>query len=70
MYTGKFRCLKHSIISIYQILAKNILSYYRCTADCGWISGHSYVSYGPLLDGATVVLYEGVIYFNLGLYYT
>ncbi|GJY64385.1 acetyl-coenzyme A synthetase, chloroplastic/glyoxysomal [Tanacetum coccineum] len=33
---------------------------YWCTADCGWITGHSYVSYGPLLNGATVVLYEGV----------
>ncbi|XP_071692659.1 acetyl-coenzyme A synthetase, chloroplastic/glyoxysomal-like [Rutidosis leptorrhynchoides] len=33
---------------------------YWCTADCGWITGHSYVTYGPLLNGATVVLYEGV----------
>ncbi|XP_076887146.1 acetyl-coenzyme A synthetase, chloroplastic/glyoxysomal-like [Bidens hawaiensis] len=33
---------------------------YWCTADCGWITGHSYVAYGPLLNGATVVLYEGV----------
>lgn len=30
-----------------------------CTADCGWITGHSYVVYGPLANGATVVLYEG-----------
>ncbi|KAF5799601.1 putative acetate--CoA ligase [Helianthus annuus] len=33
---------------------------YWCTADCGWITGHSYVTYGPLLNGATVVVYEGV----------
>ncbi|KAK9078505.1 hypothetical protein SSX86_002562 [Deinandra increscens subsp. villosa] len=33
---------------------------YWCTADCGWITGHSYVAYGPLLNGATVVVYEGV----------
>nr|XP_043632909.1 acetyl-coenzyme A synthetase, chloroplastic/glyoxysomal-like [Erigeron canadensis] len=33
---------------------------YWCTADCGWITGHSYVAYGPLLNGATVLLYEGV----------
>jgi acetyl-CoA synthetase len=30
-----------------------------CTADVGWVTGHSYVVYGPLLAGATVVLYEG-----------
>ncbi|MFS7956483.1 putative acetate--CoA ligase [Helianthus anomalus] len=33
---------------------------YWCTADCGWITGHSYVAYGPLLNGATVLVYEGV----------
>ncbi|KQJ82427.1 acetyl-coenzyme A synthetase, chloroplastic/glyoxysomal [Brachypodium distachyon] len=32
---------------------------YWCTADCGWITGHSYVTYGPLLNGAIVLLYEG-----------
>ncbi|KAL8139984.1 hypothetical protein V2J09_006005 [Rumex salicifolius] len=32
---------------------------YWCTADCGWITGHSYVSYGPLLNGASVVIFEG-----------
>lgn len=32
---------------------------YWCTADVGWITGHSYVIYGPLLNGATVFLYEG-----------
>jgi hypothetical protein len=32
----------------------------RCTADCGWITGHSYLTYGPLLNGATVVVFEGV----------
>jgi acetyl-CoA synthetase len=30
-----------------------------CTADVGWVTGHSYVVYGPLANGATVVLYEG-----------
>ena len=30
-----------------------------CTADVGWITGHSYVTYGPLANGATVLLYEG-----------
>ncbi|HEY7189194.1 MAG TPA: AMP-binding protein, partial [Vicinamibacterales bacterium] len=30
-----------------------------CTADVGWVTGHSYVAYGPLSNGATVVMYEG-----------
>jgi acetyl-CoA synthetase len=30
-----------------------------CTADCGWVTGHSYVVYGPLANGTTVVMYEG-----------
>ncbi len=33
---------------------------YWCTADIGWITGHSYIVYGPLLAGATTVMYEGV----------
>jgi acetyl-CoA synthetase len=33
---------------------------YWCTADIGWITGHSYVVYGPLSNGATVLMYEGV----------
>ncbi len=32
---------------------------YFCTADIGWVTGHSYVAYGPLLHGATEVMYEG-----------
>jgi len=32
---------------------------YWCTADVGWITGHSYVVYGPLINGATQVIYEG-----------
>ena len=31
-----------------------------CTADCGWITGHSYVAYGPLLNGASQLVFEGV----------
>ncbi|KAG6544247.1 hypothetical protein Mapa_014350 [Marchantia paleacea] len=34
---------------------------YMCTVDCGWITGHSYLTYGPLLNGATVVNFEGVL---------
>lgn len=32
---------------------------YWCTADCGWITGHSYLVYGPLSNGATLLMYEG-----------
>ncbi len=32
---------------------------YWCTADIGWITGHSYICYGPLSNGATIVMYEG-----------
>jgi len=34
---------------------------YWCTGDAGWITGHSYVVYGPLLNGATQVIYEGAL---------
>jgi len=34
-----------------------------CTADCGWITGHSYVVYGPLSNHATILLYEGALDF-------
>jgi len=33
---------------------------YWCTADCGWITGHTYIAYGPLLNGATQIIFEGV----------
>lgn len=44
---------------------RNVFQYnegdiYWCTADIGWITGHSYIVYGPLLAGATSVLFEGV----------
>ncbi len=32
---------------------------YWCTADIGWVTGHSYIVYGPLANGATQVMYEG-----------
>ncbi len=35
-------------------------SIYWCTADVGWITGHSYIVYGPLLNGATGIIFEGV----------
>src|SRR5262249_57962750 len=32
---------------------------YWCTADIGWVTGHSYIIYGPLANGATTMMYEG-----------
>ncbi len=44
---------------------KNVFAYregdvYWCTADIGWITGHSYILYGPLANGATTIMFEGV----------
>jgi len=44
---------------------RNVFQYqeddvYWCTADIGWITGHSYIVYGPLLSGATTMMFEGV----------
>jgi acetyl-CoA synthetase len=44
---------------------KNVFAYepgdvYWCTADIGWITGHSYILYGPLLNGATSIMFEGI----------
>ncbi|MEZ4857501.1 MAG: acetate--CoA ligase [Flavobacteriaceae bacterium] len=44
---------------------KNVFQYrendvYWCTADIGWITGHSYIIYGPLLNGATTLMFEGI----------
>lgn len=66
--TGKPKGMLHTtagymVYSAYTF--KNVFAYeegdvYWCTADIGWITGHSYIVYGPLLNGATTVLFEGV----------
>jgi acetyl-CoA synthetase len=54
---------------------KNVFQYkqndvYWCTADIGWITGHSYIVYGPLANGATTVLFEGVPHYpNFGRFW-
>ncbi len=54
---------------------KNVFQYkegdiYWCTADIGWITGHSYIVYGPLLAGATTMMFEGVpTYPNAGRFW-
>jgi acetyl-CoA synthetase len=48
---------KYSFENVFQYKEGDI---YWCTADIGWITGHSYIVYGPLLAGATVLMFEGV----------
>jgi acetyl-CoA synthetase len=47
----------YTFSQIFQVGANDT---YWCTADIGWITGHSYIIYGPLLAGATSVMFEGV----------
>ncbi len=47
----------YSFANVFQYKPGDI---YWCTADVGWITGHSYITYGPLLMGATSVIFEGV----------
>ena len=46
--------------SFENVFQYNINDLYWCTADIGWITGHTYIIYGPLLAGATTVMFEGV----------
>jgi acetyl-CoA synthetase len=48
---------KYSFENVFQYDQGDV---YWCTADVGWITGHSYIVYGPLLAGATTVMFEGV----------
>ncbi|WP_420317744.1 acetate--CoA ligase [Ekhidna sp.] len=47
----------YSFLNVFQYEPGDI---YWCTADVGWITGHSYIVYGPLLAGATTVMFEGI----------
>lgn len=66
--TGKPKGIQHSTGG-YMVYTATTFKYtfnyhqgdvFFCTADCGWITGHSYVTYGPMLNGATQIIYEGV----------
>ncbi|KAJ8257347.1 hypothetical protein GJAV_G00184640 [Gymnothorax javanicus] len=66
--TGKPKGVLHTL-SGYLLYAATTFKYvfdyqpddvYWCTADIGWITGHSYITYGPLANGATSVLFEGL----------
>ncbi|HTU26536.1 MAG TPA: acetate--CoA ligase [Pirellulales bacterium] len=65
--TGKPKGIRHTTAG-YNLWAKKTFEWvfdhrandvFWCTADCGWITGHTYVVYGPLTAGATVMIYEG-----------
>ena len=66
--TGKPKGMVHTTAGYMVFTAytfKNVFQYrendiYWCTADIGWITGHSYIVYGPLANGATTVMFEGV----------
>jgi acetyl-CoA synthetase len=66
--TGKPKGMVHTTAGYMVYTAftfKNVFQYrendvYWCTADIGWITGHSYIVYGPLANGATTVMFEGV----------
>jgi len=47
----------YSFLNVFQYEPGDI---YWCTADIGWITGHSYIIYGPLLTGATTMMFEGI----------
>ena len=66
--TGKPKGIQHTTAG-YMVYTeysfRNVFQYsegdiYWCTADIGWITGHSYIVYGPLLAGATTIMFEGV----------
>ncbi|MFM2093549.1 MAG: Acetyl-coenzyme ligase [Planctomycetota bacterium] len=65
--TGKPKGIRHTTAG-YNLFAKKTFEWvfdhreddlFWCTADCGWITGHSYIVYGPLAAGATILMYEG-----------
>ena len=56
--TGGYMCwASETFKNVFQTKDNDV---FWCTADIGWITGHSYLSYGPLLNGATQVMFEGV----------
>ena len=65
--TGKPKGIRHTTAG-YNLFVRQTFEWvfdyrdediYWCTADCGWVTGHSYIVYGPLSAGATVLIYEG-----------
>ena len=73
--TGKPKGIRHTTAG-YNLWANRTFQWvfdhrdddiYWCTADCGWITGHSYIVYGPLSAGATCLMFEGAPNFPAGI---
>lgn len=54
---GYLAQVKYSMKYVFDLKEDDL---YFCTADIGWVTGHSYLTYGPLMNGATALIYEGV----------
>ncbi len=54
---GYMVCAGYSFQNVFQFRENEI---FFCSADIGWITGHSYLAYGPLLNGATILMFEGI----------
>lgn len=77
--TGKPKGVQHSSAG-YLLWAKQTMQWvfdlkptdiFWCTADIGWVTGHSYITYGPLAAGATIVVFEGIpIFPNAGRFWS
>jgi acetyl-CoA synthetase len=52
--------LLHAILTMKWVFDHKPTDVFWCTADVGWVTGHSYVCYGPLACGATEIMFEGV----------
>ena len=52
--------MTHEYVFDYRPNSDGTVQIYWCAADIGWVTGHSYVVYGPLMNGATTVMFEGV----------
>ncbi|MEM1958073.1 MAG: acetate--CoA ligase [Archaeoglobaceae archaeon] len=67
--TGKPKGAQHSVggYAVYLYATTKMIfdirddDIYWCTADIGWVTGHSYIVYGPLMHGATIIMYEGAL---------
>ena len=54
---GYMNWAAYTLKNVFQVSKNDI---YWCTADIGWITGHTYITYGPLLNGITTIMFEGI----------
>lgn len=58
LFQSKVQLFVHTVVSCQYVFDYRDGDVFGCVADIGWITGHSYVVYGPLCNGATTVLFE------------